>query len=190
MQHLVGRDDVEGIEPVEEDDLRVHQEGSSHSLSVWLKLESAAMVAQPPPSSPAFLLIGLGRILRDEVETALRPDGLTLRHVSALGHLARQPGLSYSELGRRAGVTAQSMQATLRQLEDRGAVQRRTVPGRGRTAQLHVTAAGTDLLRRGRRAFSDADRRLLADVPADDREVLAALLHRAFAAAAAQRAAR
>jgi DNA-binding MarR family transcriptional regulator len=140
--------------------------------------------ALPPPSaSPAFLLIGLGRIVRDDVETTLRAHGSSLRQLSALGHLSRQPGLSYSELGRRAGITAQSMQATLRQLEELGAVERRTVPGRGRAAQLHLTSTGDELLRRGQHVICDADQRLLDDVPADQQEVLTALLLQAFTAA-------
>ncbi|MGH3840136.1 MAG: hypothetical protein ACRDS0_01600 [Pseudonocardiaceae bacterium] len=53
----------------------------------------------------------------------------------------------------------------MRQLEQRGAVERRTEPGRGRTARLHVTATGTELLTVGQREITDADRRLLRDVP-------------------------
>lgn len=142
--------------------------------------------AAGPPSgalSPAFLVMSLGRIIRDEAERALRAHGSSLRHLSALGHLSRHPGLSYSELGRRAGITAQSMQATLRQLEDRGAVERRSVPGRGRTAQLHVTSAGIEMLRQGEHALRDADRRLLGDVRADQHDILAAALEQAFRAA-------
>ncbi|MFE2638307.1 MarR family winged helix-turn-helix transcriptional regulator [Streptomyces scopuliridis] len=115
------------------------------------------MTAQPPPTSTAFLLAALGRQARQDVERALRPTGYTLRHLSALGHLLREPGMSYSELGRRAGITAQSAQATVRQLEERGAVERRTDPGRGRTAELHVTATGQELLRAGRDAYAEVD---------------------------------
>ncbi|WP_371352072.1 hypothetical protein [Streptomyces malaysiensis] len=42
-------------------------------------------------------------------------------------------------MGCRAGITAQSAQATVRRLEERGAVERRTEGGRGRTAELHIT---------------------------------------------------
>lgn len=138
-------------------------------------------------AGPAFLLIGLGRILREEVEEELHTHHLTLRHLSALGHLSRQPGLSYSELARRAGVTAQSMQATLTHLQELGAVERRTVPGRGRRAELHVTESGEELLGAGHQILRDADGRLLADLPAEQRLVLGANLMTAFIAAAARR---
>ena len=81
-----------------------------------------------PPTGPmanaAFLLSGLGRIVRDEIEADLHREGLSLRHLSALGHLSRQQDVSYSEMARRAGVTVQSMQATIAGLEDLGAIER------------------------------------------------------------------
>ena len=109
-----------------------------------------------------MLIMTLGRRLREEVERDLAASGLTMRHLSAHGHLGRDPGRSYSELARRAGVTAQSMQATLQQLEASGAVERRTAPGRGRTAELHLTELGKQLRAAGLPALDQADQRLLA----------------------------
>jgi DNA-binding MarR family transcriptional regulator len=142
----------------------------------------------PPPLNAAFLLINLGRTLREDVDDALRPLDLSMRHLSALGHLSRQPGLSYSELARRAGITPQSMQATLRQLEQLQAVERVTVAGRGRTAQLHVTPTGLDLLRKGRQVIEDAEETLLAGIPAEQQATFTAALASAFTAALRRRA--
>jgi DNA-binding MarR family transcriptional regulator len=133
-----------------------------------------------PAPSPALLLVTLGRRVRTGIERDLAASGLTLRHLSALGHLGRQPGLSYSELARRAGITAQSMQATLRQLEALGAVERRTPPGRGRTAELHLTDAGRRLRTAGLETVAAADRQLLATLPEQDATALGELLLRLF----------
>ncbi|BFO18118.1 hypothetical protein SHKM778_45060 [Streptomyces sp. KM77-8] len=84
--------------------------------------------------------------------------------------------MSYSELGRRAGITAQSAQATVRQLEERGAVERRTDPGRGRTAELHVTATGQELLRAGRDAYAEVDAALERALGKQRRQDLTGLL--------------
>ncbi|MBW0105136.1 MarR family winged helix-turn-helix transcriptional regulator [Pseudonocardia sp. KRD291] len=135
-----------------------------------------------PAPSPAILLMTLGRRLRGEIELDLAASGLTLRHLSALGHLGREPGRSYSELARRAGVTVQSMQATLRQLEALGAVERRTPPGRGRTAELHPTDSGRRLRAAGLAIVAAADERLVAALPEQDATALGPLLmqlHRA-----------
>jgi DNA-binding MarR family transcriptional regulator len=113
-----------------------------------------------PPISLAILLMMVGRQLRDQVDAELRRQGLTMRHFSALGHLAHQPGLSYSELARRDGITTQSMQSTLLQLQEMGAVERLTAPGRGRTADLQVTESGHELLNRCRAVLNVVDDRL------------------------------
>lgn len=117
-----------------------------------------------PPSSAAFLLMTLGRRVREQVEAGLKAEGMSLRQLSALGHLAPNPGLSYSELARRAGITPQSMQATLNALEARGAVERVTDAGRGRTAELHVTGEGDRLRGVARRVVADVDEELRAQL--------------------------
>lgn len=134
----------------------------------------------PPATSPAILIMALGRRLRAEIERDLAASGLALRHLSALGHLGREPGLSYSELARRAGITVQSMQATLRQLESMGAVERRTPSGRGRTAELHLTDAGRRMRATGMQVVGAADRRLTAGLPERDASVLGELLMQLF----------
>ena len=125
--------------------------------------------------SPALLLMMLGRQLREQAEGELRKQGLSMRHFSALGHLAHQPGLSYSELARRDGITTQSMQSTLRQLQDLGAVELLTEPGRGRTADLQVTEAGQALLEKGRAVLRAADARLSDAIGNESTETLAGL---------------
>ncbi|MDX6259601.1 MAG: hypothetical protein QOH84_1289 [Kribbellaceae bacterium] len=124
----------------------------------------------------------LGRQLRDQAEAALRDQGLSMRHFSALGHLAHQPGLSYSELARRDGITTQSMQSTLRQLQDLGAVELLTEPGRGRTADLQVTKSGQALLERGRAVLRAADQRLLDALGNENGELLAGFALQALTA--------
>ena len=133
-----------------------------------------------PAPGVAFAIMALSRRLRTEIERDLAAAGLTMRHLSALGHLGREPGLSYSELARRAGITVQSMQATLGQLEALGAVERRTPPGRGRTAALHLTDIGGQLRATGVETIDRAERRLLAELPDRDASTLGELLVRLF----------
>jgi len=135
-------------------------------------------VTEPPEATnTALLLMMLGRRLREQAESALRVQGLSMRQLSVLGHLAHQPGLSYSELARRDGITVQSMQSTLLQLEKAGAVERLTAPGRGRTADLQVTESGLALLDRGREVLRAADKQLAKAIgPAATVEIGAAAL--------------
>ena len=129
-----------------------------------------------PPISAAFLVMALGRRVKDHVENRLSENGIALRHLSALGHLHRTPDVSYSELARRAGVTPQSMQDTLRLLENLGAVVRTTEPGRGRTAMLRVTDEGHRLRLLGQAVFDEADAVITAAVPSGGDLLAPALL--------------
>jgi DNA-binding MarR family transcriptional regulator len=134
----------------------------------------------PEQVSPAILIMALGRTIRDRTDKQLHKQGLSLRHLSALGHLSRSPGMSYSELARRAGVTVQSMQATLAQLEEGSFVERRTKAGRGRAAELHVTVAGAEVLGNGQHVLDTADDGLMGGLSNEERSLLVDLLMRAW----------
>ena len=133
-----------------------------------------------PPPSVALLAMVLGRRVREHIEGRLREHGIALRHLSALGHLHRRPGISYSELARRAGVTPQSMQDTLRLLEQLGAVERATEPGRGRTAMLRVTDEGHRLRLAGQAVIDETDAAVAGAVPGEANDPLAAALRAAL----------
>lgn len=110
----------------------------------------------PPRPSLLVLLSVVERRTAELAAAALSPLGLTSRHLGALGHLRHEPGLSVSELARRAHVTPQSMHATVSDLERDELVQR-TGSGRGRRAGLRVTEAGEATLERGLAAIGLLD---------------------------------
>ncbi len=112
--------------------------------------------AGPPRPSLVVLLSVVERRTAELAAAALSPLGLTSRHLGALGHLRHEPGLSVTELARRAHVTPQSMHATVSDLERDGLVDR-TGSGRGRRAGLRVTEAGALALERGLAANSLLD---------------------------------
>lgn len=126
-------------------------------------------------NTAAMLVIVAGRLLQGRYEAELTELGLTMRHLGALGHLAHQPDLSYSDLARRSRVTSQSMHATVRQLEELGAV-RRTLAGQGHRARLEVTERGQQLLDTARQAAFALDAQLTADVSEADRETFLRVL--------------
>jgi len=137
---------------------------------------------RPPTPNAAALLIVLGGRLREAVDAALAEHGIAFRHLSALGHLAADEGISYSELARRAAVTAQSMQATLARLEQLGMVERVGGTGQGQRARLSVTPAGQALRATASAAISAIEERLLGSLSADDAATVRRLLTELFLA--------
>ncbi|MFH8403532.1 MarR family winged helix-turn-helix transcriptional regulator [Streptomyces sp. NPDC018019] len=130
------------------------------------------------PSSTVMLMIAAGRQLQRELEADLSGIGLSLRQLGALGHIARNPELSYSDLARRAGITTQSMRATILMLEEQGAV-RSNLAGQGRRANLELTESGEQLLNEALRVISLRDRAFAAQLGTEEEKVLSAALRRA-----------
>lgn len=132
-----------------------------------------------PPKAPAgFLAISvltLARRMRADLDERLATLDITLRGFATLGHLSRQPGLSYSELARRAGITVQSMHALVRTLEGNGLVSA-AASTPGAAASLVLTDAGRDVLRRARRAVTRTETSTFRALPAEDRAELARML--------------
>jgi DNA-binding MarR family transcriptional regulator len=112
-----------------------------------------------------MLLVLAGDTLARRLNDRLQPHGLSLRLLGALGHLNRDPQISYTELAGRARVTVQSMHKTVAALVELGAV-RRPPGGRGRTAALEVTERGHELLAAGTAVVAGLDAELDAALPA------------------------
>ena len=74
------------------------------------------------------------------------------------------------------------MQSTLLQLQEIGAVERLTAPGRGRTADLQVTESGLALLERGRAVLRAADQRLLDAIGNENGELITRFAFQALTA--------
>jgi len=131
----------------------------------------------PLTESATLRLIGVGRVLQQRFEAELAKLGLTMRHLGALGHLSRHPDMSYSDLARRSRVTSQSMNATVRTLEEMGAVQR-SLEGHGRAARLEITDKGRELLDGARQAASSVDSALATELGHDELANLLASISR------------
>lgn len=123
-------------------------------------------------------LAGIGRIVREEVEGRLKEVGLSVRLLGVMGHLSASPGLSISELARRARISAPSMLSVVRRLEAEGLVERVSPTGRGNTAQLNLTDAGRQARARADETLSDLDGVLFGSLPLEQRDALAGAFQR------------
>ncbi|MFH8345072.1 MarR family winged helix-turn-helix transcriptional regulator [Streptomyces sp. NPDC018045] len=139
------------------------------------------MSSEAPESalSSVMLVIATGRRLQERLEARLAGIGLSMRLFGALGHISRDADLSYSDLARRAGVTSQSMRATVLMLEETGAVER-TLRGQGHRARLELTDSGRALLARARAIVSELDAEFLADSGEAGKEALDEACRRAL----------
>ena len=89
-------------------------------------------------------------VLHQRMDEELRPLGLTVPQFASLQALQDTPGITGSELARRAFVTRQSMNVLLQGLERRGLIERSDVPGPRRERATTVTPDAEALLAAGR----------------------------------------
>ncbi len=76
----------------------------------------------------------------------LRPFDLTVPQYAALMAIRYLPGRSATQLARIAGVTQQTMAATLDILDSRGVIERRTSTVHAKVRTTHLTADGARLV--------------------------------------------
>ncbi|WBB64163.1 MarR family transcriptional regulator [Streptomyces sp. WMMC500] len=112
--------------------------------------------------SVGYVLKQVHAALRTAMDEVLRPMDLTVPQYACLELLGRHPGLSNSELARRAFVTRQSMNLVLRRLQERGLLTRPEHAPHGRALLAELTEDGRTTLRRASVAVRAAEKQLFS----------------------------
>lgn len=117
-------------------------------------------------------------ILHQRMDEVLRPLGLNVPQYACLQALHDTPGITGSELARRAFVSRQSMNVLLQGLERRGLVERSDEQGPRRERATTLTGTATALIGRARTAVRTVVATMTRDLAVPDlvqlRELLAA----------------
>ncbi|UQA96885.1 MarR family winged helix-turn-helix transcriptional regulator [Streptomyces halobius] len=118
------------------------------------------------------------RALNGAKHAALKPSGLTVPQYAALLCLTEKPGISAAALARACGVTPPTMNTVLKNLQERGLIERTP-------HEWHRNVLETRLTDRGRAVMKDADARavrveraLAAEFTDEERATLVGLLGR------------
>jgi len=117
---------------------------------------------------------------RTTVESEMRSRGaaLSYAHAMLMMTLAREPGLSGAQSARRAGVTAQTMNSMLRNLESGGYAIREPNAENRRADRWFLTEEGLRHLEQGRAVADEIMRKMLLRLTVKDADRLCELLQR------------
>jgi DNA-binding MarR family transcriptional regulator len=143
---------------------------------------SQAQTVGPVEQSVGYVLKEVTTLLRSAMDSALRPLDLTVPQYVTLELLHQKPGLSNSELARRAFVTRQSMNLVLRTLQARHLVSRPDVATDGRARPADLTPAGQHLLENASVTVRKIELQLLSPLAAHDQAILLGYLKSCAAA--------
>jgi DNA-binding MarR family transcriptional regulator len=124
----------------------------------------AAHVKDPAFRGRASLPYAVKRVelaVRSQLETLLKPSGITPVQYTALTVLERHDGVPAAQLARASFVTAQSIADVVRTLESRKLIYRQRNPANRRELLIHLTIAGRQLLARHAGEVSALEERMV-----------------------------
>jgi DNA-binding MarR family transcriptional regulator len=139
----------------------------------------------PPPAALAGRLQRFG-LQRDRMRAALaRKAGISPTDLDALEHLEADGPLTQRDLGQRLSLTSGAVTMLVDRLERAGWAHRRPHPADRRYVLIELSPLAAASAPEGLAAYHSRIRALAADVPAGQREAVAAFLAAAADAAAA-----
>ena len=137
-------------------------------------------MTHPPPAahsdSLSHLLWDLATRTHALAEQAITNDTLTLPSIAILDQIARQPGITISEIAQRTPKTSQAISQVVARLEKLDLLQRRLIDGR--RIGLFLTNAGTTAHDQAATAQHEFEMRLHEAIGGKDAEQLRRLLTR------------
>jgi DNA-binding MarR family transcriptional regulator len=134
------------------------------------------MERKPELESINFLLGGIGRMRRAQMNEALAANGIYAGQEMFLWHLWREDGLTQSQLVERLCVQPPTVSKMLDRMERAGLVERRPDPDDSRVTRVYLTEQG----RRSQDAVSEVwktiEQRLTMGLSVEERLLLRRLL--------------
>jgi DNA-binding MarR family transcriptional regulator len=121
---------------------------------------------------PRYLLRRAQDVLHASLTAAFREHGATVAQYAILVLLDEEPGLSNADLARRAFLTPQTMNQTLRSLEEKRWVTRRPHPVHGRILQASLTPDGRTALLTCQETADVIEEQMLSLLSAEERQQL------------------
>ncbi|MBT2406991.1 MULTISPECIES: MarR family winged helix-turn-helix transcriptional regulator [unclassified Streptomyces] len=117
----------------------------------------------------------------------LKPVGVTVPQYAALLWLAEKPGISAAALARLCGVTPPTMNTVLKNLQERGLIERTPHEWHRNVLETRLTEAGRAAMEQADTGAVRVERALAAEFSGEERELLLELLGRCVQVLDAQR---
>ncbi|WP_205718401.1 MarR family winged helix-turn-helix transcriptional regulator [Actinomadura sp. WMMA1423] len=136
------------------------------------------MTSLPVPERLGSHLKRAEQALNAAKQAALKPSGLTVPQYAALLHLADNPGMSAAALARACAVTPPTMNTVLKNLQERGLIERTPHEWHRNILETRLTAEGAAVLESADVRAVEVERGLAAEFTEAERRTLVELLGR------------
>jgi DNA-binding MarR family transcriptional regulator len=139
---------------------------------------SAPKRSAPPPFEGSVThLIHRAEQCAGEIFARLTPANLiTPRQFAILMAIETDPGISQTGLVDKTGIDRSTLADIVRRMLDKGLVQRERTAEDARAYAVKLTRKGTNMLKKMRPHAEEADKRIVAAIPKEDRAMFLATL--------------
>ena len=118
------------------------------------------------------------RLHRRALEKQVQATGLYRAQHRTLMHLAKNPGISQTELAKSLEVTTATVTVTLKKLEQEGYVTKKVDRADNRFHQIEITEKGKKIVEESECIFSNLNHVMLQDFSEEEKEQLIAFFDR------------
>lgn len=136
--------------------------------------------------STGFLVVRTARTMKKALDAKLSEFGLTTSQHTVLSALAKEDGLSLSEVGKRVFLDKPAITGLADRLEKDNFVERRRTSKDRRVIQLFLTEKGSSLLQELDELAAMVDHKLVESLSKPDLEKFRSTLNRIWSAANGQ----
>ncbi|NXY93398.1 MarR family transcriptional regulator [Streptomyces sp. BR123] len=136
------------------------------------------MTSMPPEERIGSHVKRAEQALLAAKNAALKPSAVTVPQYAALLWLAEKPGISAAALARLCGVTPPTMTTVLKNLQERGLIERSPHEWHRNVLETRLTQEGRAVMEQADAAAVAVERALAAEFSEEERELLVRLLGR------------
>ncbi len=127
-----------------------------------------------------YLIMANQMLVQKALMEQLKDTGLTIGQPKILDYLKEHDGSNQKEIAKACFLEAGSLTIILNKMEEKGLIERRTLNGNRRSFHIFLTAEGKEKQKLVDKAFSEIEKKALAQIPAEDYGQFMSVYHRIY----------
>ena len=127
-----------------------------------------------------YLIMANQMLVQKALLEQLKDTGLTIGQPKILDYLKEHDGSNQKEIAKACFLEAGSLTTILNKMEEKGLIERRILNGNRRSFHIFLTAVGKEKQQLVDTAFSEIEKKALADISEKEFEQFMSLYHRIY----------
>lgn len=128
-----------------------------------------------------YLIMANQMLVQKALLEQLKDTGLTIGQPKILDYLKEHNGSNQKEIAKACFLEAGSLTTILNKMEEKGLIERKILNGNRRSFHIYLTAEGKEKQQLVEKAFSEIEKKALADIQEEELEQFMSVYARIYA---------